>query len=161
VRLAAARQELGRLAEPPIPPSETPVLPDETRKPPPEEARATDREPAGAPAAQAASGEPGVEADERDGPELIERDAVRYPRSAAEEGVTGTVHLKIVVGPRGQVEAVLVVRSSGDARLDSAAVQSAMRWRYRPARRDDEPVPSVAYVSVRFALSNDARRRDE
>jgi protein TonB len=157
VRLAAARQEIGRLAGPSIPPPETPALPEEPPAPMPEEARPPAPEPVGVPAAEAVRGEP----DERDEPELIEREAVRYPPSAAEEGVTGTVHLKIVVSLRGRVETAFVVRSSGDARLDAAAVLSAMRWRYRPARRGDQPVPSVAYVAIQFALSDDSHRRDE
>lgn len=161
VRLAAARQEIGRLAVPSIPPPADPALREETPAPTPEEAPPPDPGSAAAPAVAAERDEPGADADEPDVPALIEREPVRYPPSAAEEGVTGTVHLKIVVSLHGRVETAFVVRSSGDARLDAAAVQSAMHWRYRPARRGDRPVPSVAYVAVQFALSDDSRRRDE
>ena len=59
--------------------------------------------------------------------------------------------LKLFVGRRGRVEDALVVRSSGDERLDQAAEAAVRRWRYRPARRDGHPVEAVDYVQVEFA----------
>jgi protein TonB len=153
IRLAGARQEIGRLFGPSIPVEEPSVPPLETPAPIPESQTA--------PEAVEARGEPEAPEAAREEPELIERIPVRYPPSAAEEGVTGTVHLKIVVGLTGRVETALVVRSSGDARLDAAATRSALRWRYRPARRDGEPVPSVVYAAVEFSLSDDRPRDNE
>jgi periplasmic protein TonB len=60
--------------------------------------------------------------------------------------------VKVVVAPSGRVESAVVIGSSGDARLDQAAVQSVLRWRYRPGRRAGRGVPSVAYATVRFLL---------
>jgi TonB family protein len=83
--------------------------------------------------------------------EPIARPEARYPEDAAAEGVTGRVRLKLFVGRRGRVEDALVVRSSGDERLDRAAEAAVRHWRYRPARRDGHPVEAVDYVQVEFA----------
>jgi protein TonB len=83
-------------------------------------------------------------------PEPLSQPAARYPADAAADGVTGTVHLKVFVGPRGRVEDALVVRSSGDDRLDAAAEAAVRRWRYHPARRGGRPVASLDYVDVDF-----------
>lgn len=79
-----------------------------------------------------------------------ERPDARYPESAAAAGVTGKVRLKVIVDPRGQVEDALVVRSSGDDRLDQAAEEAVRRWRYRPARRAGQAVTATDYVEVEF-----------
>jgi protein TonB len=66
------------------------------------------------------------------------------------EGVTGSVRLKVIVSRRGRVEDAVVVRSSGDDRLDEAASASVRRWRYRPARSQGHPVTGIDYVVVDF-----------
>src|SRR5437763_513655 len=68
-------------------------------------------------------------------PEPIVRPEARYPEEAAREGVTGSVRLKVIVDRRGRVEDAIVVRSSGDDRLDAAAEAAVRHSRYRPARR--------------------------
>jgi TonB family protein len=83
-------------------------------------------------------------------PRLLEGRDAEYPLGAVQEGVTGTVELKVVVDNEGFVERAVVVRSSGDARLDAAAIRSVMTWRYRPARRGGWPVPGTDLATVEF-----------
>jgi periplasmic protein TonB len=83
-------------------------------------------------------------------PEPIVRPPARYPEDAADEGVTGSVRLKVVVSRHGRVEEAVVVRSSGDDRLDQAAEAAVRRWRYRPARRNGRAVTAVDYAVVEF-----------
>lgn len=73
-----------------------------------------------------------------------------YPEEAAQEDVTGSVRLKAIVDRRGRVEEAVVVRSSGDDRLDAAAESAVRRWRYRPARRNGRAVTGVDYVVIDF-----------
>jgi periplasmic protein TonB len=89
-----------------------------------------------------------------------ERTEARYPESAAADGVTGKVRLKVVVDPRGQVEDALVGRSSGDERLDHAAEEAVRRWRYRPARRSGHAVMATDYVEVEFYRESAAAPED-
>jgi TonB family protein len=44
------------------------------------------------------------------------------------------VAVRVVVGPQGRARSAVVVRSSGDPRRDTHAVQQALRRRYRPPR---------------------------
>jgi periplasmic protein TonB len=75
-----------------------------------------------------------------------------YPLSAREEGVTGEVVLGYVVNAEGRVENVKVARSSGDDRLDRAALAAARRWRYRPAVRNGLPQSVKWRRTLHFTL---------
>lgn len=94
-------------------------------------------------------------------PEPVRRPAARYPSDAAADGVTGTVHLKVFVSRRGRVEDALVVRSSGDDRLDRAAEEAVRHWRYQPARRHGQPAAAVDYVDVEFYRVDNEPARDD
>jgi protein TonB len=76
-----------------------------------------------------------------------------YPvlsRRLNEEGVVGLI---LSVGVDGRVSEAGLTRSSGFNRLDEAArLWIKDRWRYRPALKDGQPVPSKIEVSVRFTL---------
>jgi protein TonB len=92
-------------------------------------------------------------------PEPVERREARYPEDAARDDVTGSVRLKVIVDRRGRVEDAIVVRSSGDDRLDSAAEQAVLHWRYRPARQRGRAVTGIDYVTMDFF--RDDRQRSE
>ena len=68
-----------------------------------------------------------------------------YPSSAVADGV---VLVEIIVERDGTVEAARVLRSS--AAFDNAATEAVLQWKFRPARRDGQPVPSLAYVVFGF-----------
>lgn len=89
-------------------------------------------------------------------PELITGREAEYPIGAMADGVTGTVELKIIVDREGFVERALVVRSSGDRRLDAAAIRAALAWRYQPARRGRRAVSGVDTAT--FEFFRDGRR---
>ena len=68
-----------------------------------------------------------------------------YPRRAFDAGISGTVHLRFVVGTRGRVTDCAVTRSSGNAELDSTTCRLIMRrLRYRPATDAlGRPIPAT------------------
>jgi len=76
-----------------------------------------------------------------------------YPRSAAEEGVEGTVRLKVLVTEAGDVSRASVVQSSGDDRLDRAATDWIRHWKYLPAVQDGTPRAVETYAKVTFKLN--------
>ncbi|GAB4058155.1 energy transducer TonB [Uliginosibacterium sediminicola] len=75
-----------------------------------------------------------------------------YPSLLREQGVGGTVWLRVQVlqdGSAGQVE---LWRSSGYRLLDEAALRAARQWRFKPARRGDQTLASWVEFPVRFTL---------
>lgn len=69
-----------------------------------------------------------------------------YPPRAISDGV---VVVEALVARDGGVRAATVVRSSGTG-FNAGAVQAAVRWRFRPARRGDVSVPAFAYLIFGF-----------
>jgi protein TonB len=75
-----------------------------------------------------------------------------YPVAAQVEGVEGTVRLLVTVTREGTVGAVKVVGSSGDSRLDAAAVAAVKQWRYHPAAQDGIAREVSTHAVVSFSL---------
>jgi periplasmic protein TonB len=74
-------------------------------------------------------------------------------RFAVRLGEEGTVTLELRVGIDGRVRESRVLQSSGFPRLDTAALEEALRaWRLKPATRDGEPVETWHALRVSFRL---------
>lgn len=67
-------------------------------------------------------------------------------------GETGTVLLRVHVGPDGQPYSVDLVQSSGSRALDRAASDAVRRWRFRPAVRDGQAIAASVQVPITFNL---------
>ncbi|MBB1075871.1 energy transducer TonB [Rhodoferax sp. 4810] len=76
-----------------------------------------------------------------------------YPTSARQQGVEGTVQLRVLVNASGQASVVQVARSAGANALDQAAVQAVRRWRFQPARRNGAAISAWVQVPIRFKLN--------
>lgn len=76
----------------------------------------------------------------------------RYPPTALRRGESGTVLVRVEVGPDGMPTAVEVERSSRSRALDRAAVDAVRRWRFRPAMADGHPVAGSVVVPIDFKL---------
>jgi len=112
--------------------------PDLGRPPPPPAAPAP---PAPPPPVAAAGGST---------PVPIESPAPQYPREALRNGESGTVVLRVHVGPDGRPFQVDLVQSSHSRALDRAANDAVQRWRFRPAMQDGQPVSGVVQVPIAF-----------
>lgn len=80
-----------------------------------------------------------------------------YPPDAWRRGVGGEVVVRIRITETGRVDSVLLVKSSGHASLDSAAVAGALKLRYRPARQAEQAVAVWGTLPVRFPLPEEVR----
>lgn len=80
--------------------------------------------------------------------------APRYPEEAKREGISGLVHLDIVIATTGTVSEASVV-SSAHPSLNDAAIEAVRKWKYKPTTIDEEPVEVGVTVSVAFVLSKD------
>jgi len=75
-----------------------------------------------------------------------------YPGFAADQGLEGTVVLRVKVLPNGKPGEVKVKKTSGHGILDDAAVAAAKRWAFTPAKRGNTPVEGWAIFPVEFKL---------
>ena len=73
-----------------------------------------------------------------------------YPEASARAGERGVVVLILHVAPSGQVAGVDVARSSGYPRLDLAARDAVMRWRFLPAVKGGQAVGSDMPIQFNF-----------
>ena len=63
--------------------------------------------------------------------------------------------LKVRVDPQGVPDRVTVDRTSGFDVLDKAARKAVRHWRFHPARRGLDAVPSWVRIPVAFRLKED------
>lgn len=64
----------------------------------------------------------------------------------------GTVLLRVLVGVDGKPIEVSVLKSSGIRKLDELAQRSVMKWLFKPATRDGQPVQAIGNVPIDFTL---------
>ncbi len=74
-----------------------------------------------------------------------------YPRHAQLARVQGDVLIEAVIGPDGRVREARILRSI--ALLDEAALAAVRAWEYSPTLLNDQPVPVIMTVTVRFRLN--------
>jgi len=84
--------------------------------------------------------------------EPIAQPPIRYPRDSERQGDQGTVVLIVQVDAQGHASNVEIVATSGFRALDSAALEAAQNWRFRPALRDGQPVGSTVRAPVTFRI---------
>ncbi len=86
-------------------------------------------------------------------PVLLRDVKPNYTAAAMRAKVQGVVVLECVIGVDGTVSECDVVRSlDASYGLDQEAVKAAKQWRFRPGRRQGQPVPVLATFEVSFNL---------
>lgn len=78
----------------------------------------------------------------------------RYPLELYEKGVEGDVTLRLRIDTAGGVvaESVSVAETSGNAKLDAAALEGAPALLFRPAKLGGRAVPLTVLFPVRFRV---------
>jgi TonB family protein len=74
-----------------------------------------------------------------------------YPPAAKQASVQGAVVVTAQVDENGNIKSAQAV--SGPALLRAAAVESVLKWKYRPAAVNGSPAPGVVTVSIDFKLN--------
>lgn len=90
------------------------------------------------------------------GARLIAASAMQppYPSASRALGEEGSVELMVSIDDHGAVAGVSLLRSSGHARLDAAAIAFALkRWRFEAALDKGQPVAANRRFTVRFDLA--------
>lgn len=83
---------------------------------------------------------------------VVDMQPPQYPPSCRRMGIEGIVRVRALVGENGRVVQALVVKTSGDEKLDAAALAAVSEWRFEPARRDGAPIRAWASVPIEFKL---------
>jgi TonB family protein len=85
-------------------------------------------------------------------PELLESSEADYPAEARAEGLEGTVVLLLTIAADGSVTDADVVEPVGHG-FDEAARSAALRFRFRPALRNGEPITARIRYPYAFKLA--------
>ena len=75
-----------------------------------------------------------------------------YPPLALENGIEGSVTLRVMVAPNNRIRSVEVVESSGSPLLDKAAIAAARQYRFQAATRGGKRFPTVFLPNFIFKL---------
>jgi periplasmic protein TonB len=81
---------------------------------------------------------------------------IEYPVALWDMKVQGETELMVHVNHFGDVDSVLVSKTSGYAAFDSAAVAGARKLRFTPGRKGDRHVAMWTKLPVRFAQDSTA-----
>ena len=76
-----------------------------------------------------------------------------YPLSSRRLGEQGLVQVKVSMTERGEVEAAVVVKSSGHSRLDASALRAVRQWRYE-LQAGQRLKSQALVVDIEFNLSD-------
>lgn len=81
--------------------------------------------------------------------------APQYPRRALSRGIEGYVILEYTVTKQGTVENPVVIEAKPQGTFDSAAIKSALRYKYKPRVVDGEPIQVKGVrTKITFQLEN-------
>lgn len=87
--------------------------------------------------------------DRRRAGRIIER---YYPQELKNRRVEGTVEVWVYIDVEGKVQESRVNTSSGDERLDNAALRAAREFEFNPAQNRGDPVPVWVSVPITFSV---------
>ncbi|MGE3800040.1 MAG: energy transducer TonB [Candidatus Kapaibacterium sp.] len=84
--------------------------------------------------------------------EVLGTRGIEYPENVREEGVQGTVRLKVLFDTKGVVQQTQVLEDGGDARLLNAAVEGLKKTTFQPGKIGGLPAEMWVIAEVRFTL---------
>jgi protein TonB len=77
-----------------------------------------------------------------------------YPPLSRRVGEEGRVMLRVLVTKDGDAERVEIESGSGSSRLDKAALEAVKKWRFIPAKRNNQPISAYVIVPIQFTLNS-------
>lgn len=90
----------------------------------------------------------------RFGVAYLNNPAPDYPALSVRKGEEGRVLMRVLVSADGAAEDVQIERSSGFNRLDNAAVAAVKKWRFIPAKKNNQALSAYVLVPMPFILEN-------
>ena len=83
-------------------------------------------------------------------PVIVDQVPPEYPNVARQAQTEGVVILQALINTEGKIQNLRVV--SGHKQLVPAAMRAVRQWRYKPAKRNDEPIKYSINIKVNFVL---------
>jgi TonB family protein len=83
---------------------------------------------------------------------LLAQPRPQYPPELQQQGITGTVVIRAIIGKTGEVLQPQVINTTAHPGLVQAALDAVRQWRYDPARLNGEPVETLTTVTINFEL---------
>lgn len=77
-----------------------------------------------------------------------------YPEISQQRGEQGTVKIKAVISATGIVIDAEIWQSSKFSHLDSKALETIKKWKFIPAKSNQQNVQAEVIIPVRFILNN-------
>ena len=90
----------------------------------------------------------------RFGVAYLNNPAPDYPSISRRQGEEGRVLMKVLVSASGAAEDVQIEKSSGSDRLDNAAISAVKRWRFIPAKKNNQALSAYVLVPMKFSLDS-------
>jgi periplasmic protein TonB len=90
----------------------------------------------------------------RFGVSYLNNPAPDYPAMSRRAGEEGRVVMKVLVSAEGLAEDVQIEKSSGSERLDNAAMDAVKKWRFIPAKKNNQPLSAYVLVPMKFSLDS-------
>jgi len=81
----------------------------------------------------------------------------QYPPSARQQRIEGWADVVFTVNPRGLVSDAQIVESEPEQVFDQAALNAALRWRFRPVEVDGEAVTVFRQIRINFSLEQSSQ----
>jgi protein TonB len=85
-------------------------------------------------------------------PVLVEFVTPEYPLIYREAGIEGTVQVRVLVGVDGNVLDAKVLSSDAAIEMQQAAIEAAMKCRFKPAKQRTTPVKAHVMIPFVFRL---------
>lgn len=83
------------------------------------------------------------------------RIAPQYPRQAARDRIEGYVVIEITVNPDGTVKTARPIDAKPRGVFESSAVQSILKWKFRPKVEDGKPIEFKGIQRLEFNLGGE------
>jgi periplasmic protein TonB len=90
----------------------------------------------------------------RFGVSYLNNPAPDYPRLSRKAGEEGRVVMKVLVSAEGLADEVQIEKTSGSERLDNAAMDAVKKWRFIPAKKNNQPLSAYVLVPMKFSLDS-------
>lgn len=86
-------------------------------------------------------------------PQVVKEVKPAYTSAAMQAKIQGSVWLECVVDASGDITDVTVTRSlDTEYGLDNEAVKAAKQWKFKPGRKDGQPVAVIVTIELTFTL---------